>query len=363
MKPASLFSTLVFSCILSIWAVFNSNTAMAKSIQCDTYYLVRSGDSLSLIAQRAYGDASYFQFIYSANSRTIGSNPGLILAGATLRIPCIDNLSPSQANASAIRLETTTSALPAPDSHQIRIVTASDWAPFLDEDQEQGGMLTEITNVALSLADGKPAYKIDFINDWSSHLQPLISDHAYDLGIAWFKPNCDLVDRLSDGSKFRCNNLNWSEPLYEQTIGYYTRADHPRPTSHRDLYGLTICRPSGYSNFMLEEYNLVEPNISFKTPDKTTDCFKGLLNGTYDVVVLATDTAEGAILKTGAKGKVTFQEQLSYVATLHAVVAKTHPRGKELLATLNSGIRRLKDKGEWFKIVARHLAQFRASTQ
>ena len=363
MKPISLFSHLVFATALGIGATFSPSQATAQSLQCGAPYVVERGDSLSLIAQRAYGAASYFQFIYSANATLIGSNPGLILEGAVFQIPCLNTLAPYNTNASFIRLAPTTGALPAPGARQIRIVTGTDWAPFLDEDQEQGGMITEVTNVALSLADGGPRYKIDFVNDWGAHLQPLITDHAYDFSIAWFRPNCDVVDRLSDDSKFRCNNLDWSLPLFEQIVGYYTRINHPRPASHRDLFGLTICRPSGYATFMMEENDLVEPNIAFKRPGKTTDCFEGLLSGEYDVVVLAADTAEGAITKVGAKGKVAFQEHLSYVATMHAVIAKTNPRGQEFLATLNSGIKKLKDSGQWFQIVARHMAQHRAKTQ
>ena len=363
MKPLGLLSTLVFAGILSIGVTVNPRQVLAQDLQCGAPYVVERGDSLSFIAQRAYGAGSYFQFIYSANAAVIGANPGLILEGAVLQIPCLNTLAPSNANASLIRLQQTTGVLPAPGPRQIRVVVGTDWAPFTDEDQEQGGMATEVTNVALSLADGAPPYKIDFINDWGAHLQPLITDHAYDFSIAWFKPNCDVVDRLSDDSKFRCNNLDWSLPIFEQIIGYYTRADHPRPASHRDLFGQTICRPSGYATFMMEENYLVEPNIAFKRPDKTTDCFEGLIAGKYDVVVLAADTAEGAITKIGAKGKVTLHEHLSYVATMHAVIAKTNPRGKEFLAALDSGITKLKDSGEWFQIVARHMAQHRAKTQ
>ncbi len=362
MKPFSLFSFFLFAACLLVGATSKPDRSYAQSLACGGTYQVVRGDSLSLIARRAYGNPSGFQFIYSANSRVIGPNPAVILVGTVLRIPCLDNASPSTANAAAIRLPATTAALPAPSRREIRVVTGTDWAPFLDEDQPQGGMLTEVTNVALSLADGNPEYKIDFINDWGAHLRPLLSDHAYDLGIAWFKPNCALVDRLSDDSKFRCNNLDWSAPMYEQVIGYYTRADASRPAAHKDLYGKTICRPSGYSTFMMEEVGLVEPTVVIERPGKTTDCFEGLVAGRYDAVVLASDTAEGAIIKIGAKGKVAFHDHLSYIATLHAVIAKTNPRGREYLAALDSGIKKIKDSGEWFRIVSRHLAQHRSKT-
>ncbi len=363
MKISSLLSAFAFASALSLAATVPSSQSTAQSLECGSSYTVQRGDSLSALAQQAYGAASGFQYIYSANAEKIGRNPGLIRIGAVLQIPCIDNLAPSTANAAAIRIQPTTGVLTGPSARQIRVIVGTDWAPFTDESQEQGGMMTEVTNVALSKADGKPSYKIDFINDWGAHLQPLITDHAYDFSIAWFKPNCAVVDRLSDDSKFRCNNLDWSAPLFEQIVGYYTRADHPRPASHKDLFGLTICRPSGYATFMMEEHGLVEPNIVFKRPGATTDCFEGLVNGTYDVVVLAADTAQGAIAKVGVKDKVAFHDHLSYVATMHAVIAKTNPKGKEYLAALDSGIKKLKESGEWFQIVARHMSQHRAKTQ
>lgn len=363
MKRLDLLSAFAIAGVLTTAATVSPSPTMAQSIQCGEPYTIARGDSLSEIAQRAYRDAASFQLIYSVNSRVIGSNPSFIQEGSVLNIPCLDNVAPSTANTSVLRDASTTEALPPPKPREIRFVVGTDWAPFTNEDQAQGGMITEVANVAMSLADGKPAYKIDFINDWGSHLQPLLSDHAYDFGLVWFRPNCDLIDKLSDDSKFRCNNLDWSQPLFEQIIGYYTRADQPRPATHRDLFGLHICRPSGYSTFMMEEVDLVAPNIEFSREDLTTGCFEGLVAGKYDAVVLAADVAEGAIAKIGAKDKVKFQDHLSQVATMHAVIAKSNPNAKQYLATLDSGITKLKESGEWFRIVTRQLAEHRAKTK
>ncbi len=363
MKSLNLFSAFTVAGVLAAGATFGSNPTTAQSIACGEPYKIVRGDSLSAIAQRAYGNAASYQLLFSVNSSTIGRNPSFIQEGAVLSIPCLDSATPSTADASVLRTASTTEALPPPKPRQIRFVVGTDWAPFTDEDQAQGGMITEVANVAMTLADGKPDYKIDFINDWGSHLQPLLSDHAYDFGLVWFRPNCDLVDKLGDGSKFRCNNLDWSQPLFEQIIGYYTRAGQPRPNTHKDLFGLHICRPSGYSTFMMEEYDLVEPNIKFTQENSPAGCFEGLVSGKFDVVVLASDVAEGAITKLGAKGKVKFQDHLSYVATMHAVIAKTNPNAKLYLATLDSGITKLKESGEWFQIVTRQLAEHRAKTK
>jgi len=53
-------------------------------------YTVKSGDTLSKIAQRAYGDMMKYGVIYMANRRTIGPNVNLIRPGQVLTIPLLD---------------------------------------------------------------------------------------------------------------------------------------------------------------------------------------------------------------------------------------------------------------------------------
>lgn len=349
---------------LSAGFVLMAGSAQAETVQCGSSYTVVAGDSLSAIANDAYGSPRDFQIIYSANAEAIGRNPSVISVGLELEIPCVGGeLEASTADTSAIRTEVTTEALPAPSQRTIRFVTGTDWAPFTNEDQDQGGMIVEIANVAMANATGEPDYQIDFINDWGAHLQPLISDHAYDFSLAWFRPNCDNIERLGEGSQFRCNNLRWSEPLFEQIVGYYTLEGAAVPASYADLSGQTVCRPAGYATFMLEENDLVEPNVSLVRPNAVADCFIGLRDGTVDVVVLASDTAEGAISELGLNGSVVFNEPLSQVLTMHAVISSTHPHVDEYLDTFNSGVVAIKDNGEWFSIVRRHLIAYRSQTQ
>lgn len=50
-------------------------------------YTVVSGDSLSKIAKKHYGDAAKWHGIYEANKATIGSNPDKIEVGQVLTLP------------------------------------------------------------------------------------------------------------------------------------------------------------------------------------------------------------------------------------------------------------------------------------
>ena len=64
-----------------------SSTAPVSDAPGATSYVVRSGDSLSKIAQRHYGDANLWPRIHQANLEVIGKSPDLIHPGQTLLLP------------------------------------------------------------------------------------------------------------------------------------------------------------------------------------------------------------------------------------------------------------------------------------
>lgn len=55
----------------------------------EAYYIIQPGDSLSSIAERAYGDASKWPVIYNANITVIGPDPNIIQPGQTIYIPAL----------------------------------------------------------------------------------------------------------------------------------------------------------------------------------------------------------------------------------------------------------------------------------
>jgi nucleoid-associated protein YgaU len=50
-------------------------------------YVTKAGDSLTSIAEQAYGDGSRWSEIYEANRKAIGDDPDLIKVGMKLTIP------------------------------------------------------------------------------------------------------------------------------------------------------------------------------------------------------------------------------------------------------------------------------------
>ena len=60
---------------------------VGDGVPAPSSYVVKSGDSLSKIARRIYGDAKRWTRIYEANRQLIGDNPDLIHPGQNLVIP------------------------------------------------------------------------------------------------------------------------------------------------------------------------------------------------------------------------------------------------------------------------------------
>ncbi len=334
--------------------------AAAQGLACGAPYTVTRGDTLQQITNRAYGPGKSYQLLYSANRAVIGGNPSLIEVGMVLQVPCLEGQ--SAAAPTPIAPLQTTGVLPPPVKRKLRITTSSDWAPYHDQTQAEGGMLVEVLNVALSRVMETDEYRIDFINDWAAQLQPLIADLAYDVSFSWYKPNCAVADKLEEGSKFRCYNLAWSDPLFEQLVSYYTRAGETPPATHHDLFGKSVCIPSGYSRFYMEEVDLVEPNIRLATPPSPTDCFRMLIDGQTDAVVISTTVADDSLAKLNAQGRAVENSHLAHVLTLHAVTSIEHPRKEEILGLINEGLKRIREDGAWFEIVQRHLVEHAKKT-
>ncbi|MEO0387865.1 MAG: transporter substrate-binding domain-containing protein [Pseudomonadota bacterium] len=327
-----------------------ATSAQADDITCGEEYTVRAGDFLSGIAQRAYDDIGAFRVIYDVNRDLIGPNPGIIRIGQRLLIPCLGNQTAQQP-----------SAAPAGDSAPIRVVSATGWRPFLDESNPQGGLLTEIAELALVNASGKPDYQIDFINDFGAHLDPLILRNAFDVSIGQLQPDCADPAQLGSESRFLCDQFEFSDPMYEEIFGYYSAASDPEFTAHQDLAGKTICRAEDYTLVPLEAVGLSEPAVNIVRAGDAASCIDMVLAGNADIALVAVEVADVRIRELNARGSVQLHDDLSYIDFFHATVAKTNPRSAEILSAINSGLKTIKESGLWFQTVRRHMSEFRSS--
>ncbi|WP_373636858.1 LysM peptidoglycan-binding domain-containing protein [Yoonia sp. BS5-3] len=332
-----------------------TTSASAQSISCDTEYTVRGGDFLSGIAQRAYGNLNSFNVIYDANRDVIGPNPGIIRIGQRLYIPCLGDAGAVDRAADGAASETPGDQQDTP----IEVVAAGGWRPFLDEDNPQGGLLTEIIELALVNSDDQVEYEIDFINDVGAHLDPLLTKQAYDVSFGQLRPDCENAGQLGAESDFLCSKFDFSDPMYEEIFGYYSAASNPGYQDHQELLGKTICRAEGYTLVPLEAVNLVEPQVEIIRATDAKGCIELLASGNVDVALVAVEVANAHIAALGVEDNVQLHDDLSYIDFFHATIAKDNPHGADILASINSGLKNIKESGLWFQTVRRHMVEFR----
>ncbi|EIC20221.1 peptidoglycan-binding protein LysM [Thiorhodovibrio frisius] len=79
-------AVLMVGNVQGIEAVDASAVAAPKSVEEVEFYLIESGDTLSKVAQRFYGDANAYPKIFEANREVI-KDPDLIFVGQKIRIP------------------------------------------------------------------------------------------------------------------------------------------------------------------------------------------------------------------------------------------------------------------------------------
>lgn len=358
------------SCFTFLLLVLLAQQAHAENLDCTKPYTVAKGDNLSIIAQRAYGSAGKYSMIYYANTKTLTSGPAILQVGQELRIPCLDEqstsaaTSPTQENtstttttnstaaASATQTQTTEPTAVTPENKiEVQLLTAGDYQPFTDPSLPNGGLITELVEAALK--QQHVGYKVTWINDWASHLDPLLKEKKYDMGFPWLNPGCPNVEH------FRCQFL-FSTPIFQMLEVLYTRNDKPLVfEKDDDMIGHTLCRPSGYFTHDLERPGrewLKKNLIKLEQPQSVKECFEMLMAGKVDAVAMNDFTGRETVAKMGLQDKVAALPRELSVEGLHVLVHKTHPRATILLNYLNKGLKAIQDSGEYDAIMDKHLA-------
>jgi polar amino acid transport system substrate-binding protein len=371
MKMSRVFMCAVLALLLGLGAATTPRIAVAQSkITCGSVYTVEPGDTLYEVAISAYGNGDLYKEIYRAN-RDLLRDARTVEIGDKLLIPCLDGADlRARHDAETLEFATEVEKLLAapvgsiadnratlqPTNGRIRFLTGSDFAPFADKNLAAGGMITDLVTRAMSAAAPEQDFRVSFVNDWPAHLDVLLPDGAFDVGFPWYKPDCSVADELSDELSMRCDKFEFSDPFYEVTIGFYSRAGDrlTETVSHDGLFDKRLCRPKGHFMFDLDQYDLTAPNVSVETPDTAMECFTRLMQDQVDVVSVVRSEADSELLRLGINNKVAEIEGLASRQTLHALVLKSDPNGRAYLDTLNQGLANLMASGEWFAVVTSH---------
>ncbi|WP_147103708.1 transporter substrate-binding domain-containing protein [Tateyamaria sp. syn59] len=325
---------------------------------CGGVYTVKRGDSLSLIADQQYKNASTWTEVHRNNVSVIGENPNSIRAGMELRLGCIDGLPKGLPGGAAV-VATTAEAKPTRRKleQSINIVTAGDFAPFTDQALENEGLITDVVRTAMQSSQSANNYKVHWVNDWSSHLDPLMTNAMMDMAFPWYKPDC-----AGSPDNYRCTNFHFSDPMFEMLILLFVDKTRPIPFAQdSDIEGRTLCRPAGYFTHDLDRADrrwISDAKITLKQPQTVKGCFDMLVAGEVDAVAMNEFTGRAAIKDLGLKDRVeVVQGRPISIEGLHVLVHKEHPQADALLSTINGGLDAIKLSGAYQQVIDRHMSK------
>ena len=359
--------SMLFFCFY-VFALLRMDTAVAQ--HCGVDYVVKNDDSLTSIAARIYGDASQWSIIFYANQDRLDNKASLLSPGLALRIPCVGEA------ANRKPLEPVSQASSAPASpgkfilsrlvKRVEFLTAEGYPPMTGRALPNGGMLTDILATSMELikqeSKGEFDYGVSWVNDWASHLNPLLTSRAFDAGFPWEKPDCDEPDELDAALKYRCQKFFFSDALYEIFEVFYVRNNSTfQFASDDEIIGKKICLTidNGVDDLDGDGRDWVKDGkVTLIRPASLQECFRLLDQKAVDAVVSPDIAGRAVAVSLGMADKVMALPRPLNIETVHVIVSKTHPQARTLLYYVNTAIGKLRESGEYDRMVEKHLSLF-----
>jgi polar amino acid transport system substrate-binding protein len=346
----------------------------AAAQSCGTDYAIKEGETLGDIAQRVYGNSAQWSIIFYANQDRLGANTTLLIPGQPIRLPCIGSSPAPATKAAAPKVEPAAPERPSDFVlsalvKRVEFLTAEGYPPYVGRTLPNGGLILDLLNASMKLIEqqshGAFSHQVSWVNDWSAHLNPLLITRAFDVGIPWTKTDCSDPAGLDAVSRYRCQKFFFSDPFYESVTTLFVRKDSPIVfKSDDELIGKTLCQTKGFAAFHLEGKGrnwLKDNKVALMQPQTPEECFHLLEDGTVDAVVMSDLTGRAIAASMGLLPALRVTERPVNIETLHAIIAKTHPYARTILYYINSSLAKLRESGEYDRIVSRHLDQFWSS--
>lgn len=213
----------------------------------------------------------------------------------------------------------------------IKLATSGGFAPFTDQNWKDQGMVIQILEQVMRVADFEPEFV--FHDGWGE----LISDTeagTYDGTFPWYY------------SEDRAEQYLLSESLASTYVmPYVAKNKIYSVTTRTDLAGYRLCRPAGYFTHDLEEL-FENPSTELIQPNTLVECFEMLVRDEVDVVPVDLFSAKTAIASTFESADEV--QQLGIVfsrQSMHLLVSRNHPNGEEIIARVNQALSRLEMRG------------------
>ena len=236
-------------------------------------------------------------------------------------------------------------------------ILAVSMPPFTHDSLPEGGLVLELIGTGLRQVAGGAAIEVRWTDD--ALTQQALTDPSIDFSLPVEGADCDRPNDLAQSSAMVCDNAVSSEPILQVILALFSLSNGSFKFDTDDnILGKTVClsRDNHVSALNANGRNWAAyKRVNVLRRATLLDCIAAVQAHDADALV-ATDL-EGTYLlrRLGLTQFYTMQARPLATRGLHAVVARDHARGSELIATINEGLRRLKGGTAYSAIVQQHL--------
>ncbi|GLQ30146.1 substrate-binding periplasmic protein [Litoribrevibacter albus] len=203
------------------------------------------------------------------------------------------------------------------------IVTGSDFPPYTDLDYPEGGLLIKLFHIVMEELPGN--YEIKWLPWRRGYLETIEGTY-----VGTF-PYVHTPERA--------RHLLYSEAIIGVEERFFSRANESRDFNNIENYkNIVTCKPVGYNLNAIQPF-VDKGHISLRWADNLDTCFLQLSQGRVDLVDMDKYVGFASIKKAGLKPmNFKMHERILLTQSMHLLVSKKHPRGKEFLDAFNKAL-------------------------
>lgn len=232
-----------------------------------------------------------------------------------------------------------TGLLLAPAAAALEIVTGNEYAPFTDQKLPEGGFATELVKKVVESMGQTPNFR--FL-PWRRGFEMTAAGEA----LATF-PYARNSEREAV--------TQYSDPLFTiQTKVFYHKDRPVTYTTIEDLYGKTLCNPTGYVIYDSLKEPIKAETIKLQEPSDMITCARFLGIGRSDFILTNTLSLRAVAEQAGVWGSIAAADKIFVPNYQHLIVGKKNKAAADFLPIFNEHLKKFRASEEYKALVAKH---------
>lgn len=217
------------------------------------------------------------------------------------------------------------------ETPSLKLVTGSDYAPYVDDKLPGGGPVTLLVRQAFAAAGIKTDISVE---PWRRGYEGLLA-RRFDATFPYLPTEQRLRDAL------------FSDPIVTVRQHLVVAVGNEKAAMATGwMKGRRVCAAIGYGLPPWLDLLIQQGDVSRVTPTQQRNCLSMVVAGRADFMVEDDRIAIARRATAGEREKLTtVPGPAASQSTLHLIVARDHPHGRQILDSFNQGLGRLRADG------------------